>query len=257
LESRLETSKISDATRQKARAHVLAWAPFRSMGFSRASSRLWSTTSFFSPHTPINFFNEDDLPAKLEYHSGHYAILFQQGEEKGFAWLFRNLYPALSFYTFKITGDREASEEIASNAFIKIWQRHEQFSDALSIRKYLYRIVRNDSLKHLKKEKQSAAFNKEVFYLYANENERDCFNNLVWSEISRELLTAINSLPAECSKVFRLLYVEGKTIKEAADALNLSVSTVKTQKARGLASLRKISNFILLLISLSFCFFNQ
>lgn len=195
------------------------------------------------------------MPTKHVYGSSHYAILFQQGEEKGFTWFFRNLYPSLSFYAFKITGDKEIGEEIASNAFIKIWQRHEQFSDAISIRKYLHRIVRNDALKHLRKEKQSTAFTKEVIYLYGGEHEKDCFDSLVAAEITRELLNAINSLPTECSKVFRLIYVEGKTIKEAADTLNLSISTVKTQKARGLASLRKVSNSILLLISFSSHFF--
>lgn len=113
------------------------------------------------------------------------------------------------------------------------------FSDAFSIRKYLYRIVRNDALKHLRKEKQSAVLNKEVIYLYANENEKDCFNSLVADEISGELLHAINSLPAECSNVFRLIYIEGKRIEETAEALDLLPSTVKTQKTRGLAALRK------------------
>jgi hypothetical protein len=60
----------------------------------------------FSPLTPIIFFNEDDLPAKLVYDANNYATLFQQGEEKGFAWFFKNLYPALTYYCFKITGDK-------------------------------------------------------------------------------------------------------------------------------------------------------
>jgi RNA polymerase sigma-70 factor (ECF subfamily) len=210
---------------------------------------------FFLHSLQINFFNEQDLPAKLVYDSGDYAVLFETGDEEGFTWFFRELYPALSFYAFKITGDKEASEEIASNAFIKIWQRHEQFSDAISIRKYLYRIVRNDALKHLRKEKQSATVKKEVFYLYGNENEKDCFNSLVTSEISRKLLNAINALPAECSKVFQLLYVEGKSIKEAAEELNLSPSTIKTQKARGLTALRKSILFLLIATSIFTFFF--
>jgi RNA polymerase sigma-70 factor (ECF subfamily) len=197
-----------------------------------------------SPLTPINFFNEADLPAKHVYDFRDYTILFQQGEEKGFAWFFRSLYPALSFYAFKITGDREASEEIASSAFIKIWESHEQFSDPLSIRKYLYCIVRNDALKHLRKEKQSVAFNREVIYLYANEHEKDCFNNLVTTEITLELHQAIDALPAECKKVFRLMYIEGKSIQETAEALHLSASTVKTQKKRGLDALRKKIVFV-------------
>jgi len=219
------------------------------MGSPRASIAVSGVPrhSFFST-TPINFINEDDLPAKLVYDANNYAILFQQGEEKGFAWFFNTLYPALSFYAFKITGDKESSKEIASNAFIKIWERHEQFADALLIRKYLYRIVRNDALKHLRKEKQSTSVHKEVFYLYGNEHQKDCFNSLVTAEISRELLDAINSLPAECSKVFRLLFIEGKSIQETAEALQLSPSTVKTQKKRGIDALKKVISPLVLFI---------
>jgi len=216
--------------------------------FEGLNSDKWSSTSFFFSAHSNKLFNGDNLPAKLVYDSSDYVFLFQSGDEKGFAWFFRELYSALSFYAFKITVDKEASEEIASNAFIKIWQRHEQFSDALSIRKYLYRIVRNDALKHLRKEKQSAATKKEVIYLYGNENEKDCFSSLVKAEISRELLSAINSLPAECSKVFRSLYIEGKSIKETAEQLHLSPSTVKTQKKRGLDALRKVISCLVLLL---------
>lgn len=183
-------------------------------------------------------------------HNEDYVFSFQQGEEKGFAWFFNKLYPTLTFYCNKIIGDKEASEEIASHAFMKIWERHERFADADSIKAYLYRIVKNDALKYLRKEKQTTAFNKEVVYLYASEHQKDCFNSLVTTEITNELLLAINALPAACSKVFKLMYLEGKSIKETAEELNLSTSTVKTQKARGLAVLRKMITPVLIIITI-------
>jgi len=88
-----------------------------------------------------------------------------------------------------------------------------------------------------------------VIYLYGGEHEKDCFNSLVTAEISGELLNAINTLPVECSKVFRLIYIEGKSIKETAETLQISPSTVKTQKARGLAALRKKLSYFMLLIT--------
>ncbi len=164
---------------------------------------------------------------------------FQQGAEQGFTWFFHQLYPSLTLYCFKIIKDKDVSEEIASAAFMKIWQRHHQFTDAPSIKAYLYRIVRNDALKYLAKQKQWAGAAKEVIYLYGGEHQGNAFNALVAAETARLLLKAIDRLPLECGKVFRLLYLEGKSIKETAEALRLSPSTVKTQKARGLEALRK------------------
>lgn len=189
------------------------------------------------------------MQRKNLYEANDYALLFQRGEEISFTWFFRQLYPSLTLYSFKIIGNKEASEEIASNAFLKIWEKHERFNDADSIKAYLYRIVRNDALKYLHKVKQQLAANKEVIYLYGYQNEKDHFNSMVTAEISREILNAINALPAECSKVFQLLYVEGKTVKEAAEELNLSPSTIKTQKTRGLSALRKsLTRFLALSI---------
>jgi RNA polymerase sigma-70 factor (ECF subfamily) len=172
---------------------------------------------------------------------------FQRGDEKGFTYFFRELYPALSLYAYKITRDKETSEEIASAAFIKIWQKHEGFTDGSSIKAYLYRIVRNDAFKYLGKQKQLALVNKEVIYLYGREQQKDAFTGLVAAETTRLLLKAFSTLPKECSKVFHLLYIEGKSIKETAEALHLSPSTVKTQKARGIEALRKSLHLSLLL----------
>jgi len=186
---------------------------------------------------------------RVKFNGDNNSFLFQNGEEPGFTYFFCQLYPALVFYCFKITTDKEASEEIASNAFIKIWAKHKRFSDADSIKNYLYRIVRNDALKHLHKEKRKTERNKEVIYLYGNEQEKDHFDKLVKAETLRELLQAIKALPGECSKVFHLLYVEGKSIQEAAKEMNLSPSTIKTQKARGLAALRKTIKPVVLIIA--------
>lgn len=41
------------------------------------------------------------------------------------------------------------------------------------------------------------------------------------------------------SQDFVMLYIEGKTVRETVNELRLALSTVKTQKARGLAILRK------------------
>ena len=39
-------------------------------------------------------------------------------------------------------------------------------------------------------------------------------------------------LPEECQKVFRMSYEEGKSVSEVAEILNISVHTVKSQRAR-------------------------
>ena len=184
------------------------------------------------------------------HNTQEYAFSFQRGEEKGFAWFFRNLYPPLCLFAHKLTSNQPVSEEIASAAFLKIWQRHRQFSSPESIRAYLYQIVRNDALKWLKKGQQEATAFEEVSYLCTLEKQQDQFQQLVTAETIRQLYTTMEALPTECSKVFHMLYVEGKSVKETAEELHLSLSTVKTQKKRGLEFMRKqLASFLS-----TFCF---
>jgi len=173
------------------------------------------------------------------YSPQDYALFFQEGEERGFAYFFRQLYPALTLFAYKLTGEKEQAEEIASNAFIKIWQRHHLFDTPESIRAYLYQIVRNDALKALQKAKRQRIITNDVTYLWKDRQETDYFHHLVTAETTRQLQESLDLLPSECRRIFHLLYIEGKSVKEVATELNLALSTVKTQKSRGLAVLKK------------------
>jgi RNA polymerase sigma-70 factor (family 1) len=182
-----------------------------------------------------------------------YALSFQSGEEIGFAWFFRLLYPSLIHFAYKISSDRLNAEEIASTAFIKIWKRHSQFNSPESIRAYLYQIVRNDALKSLKKDQKEAALQREVSYLWLADKQKDHFQSLVAAETTRQLVATMDLLPPQCGRVFKMLYVEGKTVKETAQELNLSLSTVRTQQKRGLDTLRQKMTSLLSVLLLILC----
>jgi len=80
---------------------------------------------------------------------------------------------------------------------------------------------------------------KEINYLITTNANNNIEEDIIRAEFYGELYTAIKTLPPECRKIFTLLYIEGKTVRETADELGLAFSTIKTQKARGLATLRK------------------
>ena len=179
------------------------------------------------------------LQIKSTSHASEYALAFQQGEEKAFDFFFLNLFPALCFFANHILDNRCEAEDITSSAFIKIWKRHSQFNDARNISSYLYQIVRNDCLSFLQQKNRSAKGQKEIEYLNVVNFEDNYEADIIRAEFYAELYLAINSLPKECRKVFTMLYIHGKTVKEISTELNLSPSTIKTQKSRGLIILRK------------------
>lgn len=164
---------------------------------------------------------------------------FQKGEEKGFDFFFRELFPPLCFFANHILDNRCEAEDIASSAFIKIWKKHSQFNDAKNIRSYLYQIVRNDCLKFHQQQKRSTIITKEIRYLSIGDLENNYEADVIRAEFLGEIYKAINTLPTECRKIFKMLYIQGKSIKEISNELEITTSTIRTQKARGLAVLKQ------------------
>ncbi len=186
-----------------------------------------------------------------------YALAFQRGEERGFDYFFRELFPSLCFFANRILENRYEAEDIASSAFIKIWNKHPQFDDVKNIRSYLYQIVRNDCFKFLQQKERRGRMQKEIEYLTIADTNNSCESDIIRAEVISNLYNALNSLPTECRKVFKMLYIDGKKVSEIAEALQISPSTVKSQKARGLAILKKkLTNtsliFFLILFSIFF-----
>lgn len=179
-------------------------------------------------------------------YSDKYILAFKNGEEKGFDYFFRELFPPLCFFANRLVNDRYDAEDIVSNAFIKIWEKHSIFNNAKNIRSYLYQIVRNDCFKFHQQQKRVTSIKKEIGYLSSIDLEDSYEEEIIRSEFFGEIYKALDILPNQCRKIFIMLYIQGKSVKEIAIELNLSPSTVKTQKARGIATLKqrlKLSSF--------------
>jgi RNA polymerase sigma-70 factor, ECF subfamily len=168
-----------------------------------------------------------------------YALCFQRGEEEGFDFFYRQLFPSLCLFANRKLNNRDEAEDIVSTAFIKIWKRHSQFNDAAGIRAYLYQIVRNDCIKFCQQTTRVINMQKEMSHLAATDVSDNAEHDIIRAEFYGELYRAINLLPPGCRKIFTMLYIEGKTVREISEELGLATTTIRTQKQRGLTVLKK------------------
>lgn len=173
-----------------------------------------------------------------------YAIAFSQGNEQALAWFFGALHPALTLYANQWVKDLPTAQEIASEAFVKTWQKHDKFNSYEGIKAYLYTIVRRDSHKTAKKLSNLHAFISDTA------DSDTPFSFLVRAETHRLLYSALQKLSPGNKRVITMYYLEGKTTGEIARELNLHPHTVQTQKLRGIRALQKILN---LLACMGFC----
>lgn len=172
-----------------------------------------------------------------QYIANEYAIMFQNGDERGLSFFYHEFYPALAFYANRWIDNRSVAEEIASEAIVKTWRMHHKLDSYGAIRAYLYKVVYRDSMDIIQKEKKRRTGVKGL--QLSDINNETPFDNLVRTETYRLLYKSLKDLPPGQRKVMMMHYLDGKSTGEIARELNLHPSTIKTQKKNGLETLRK------------------
>lgn len=150
----------------------------------------------------------------------------------------------------RIIKDKDNAEDIVSEAYVKLWERHAGFDNVGSIRSFLYTVVHNASIDSLRHQKKKTAYSKEIVYL-DEEKESYVLQQIIEAETYREIVSSLKILPPKCREIFRMIYFEGKDYAEIANELKLSINTIRVQKARALAILRQQPGILQIILILS------
>lgn len=171
-------------------------------------------------------------------------------ERSVFEMIFQSFYHPLCFYAEKYVGGE--AEDIIENLFVKLWDKQKVFEGPVHLRAFLYRATRNACLNHLKANARHYVSVEEIGE-HAALTEKDHLNVIIQAEIMAEIYRAVHQLPAQCSKVIAMSFLENLSNAEIATELNLSEQTVKNLKVIGLRLLKsKLSGRAFSLLILQF-----
>jgi len=147
----------------------------------------------------------------------------------------------------RMLGNPQDAEDVLQNTFLNVLTHIAAFEGRSSLATWLYRIAANEALMLLRKKKPEV--NLDDFE--ADENDEDLLPTqfVDWSALPEDQLLsgegkkfldqAIETLPESLRLVFLLRDVEGLSIKETAEALNLTETNVKTRLLRARLFLRE------------------
>jgi RNA polymerase sigma-70 factor (family 1) len=163
-------------------------------------------------------------------------------DETAFDLLYKNFFRALTGYALQFVGETRVAEDLVQDLFSVIWEKKMHFDSIIFLRAFLYNSIRNASLDFLKHKNVEDNYLHELadanqLYKTTDEGEDSFFSE----EIYRQLFLAIDELPQRCREIF-LMYMDGKKNHEIAEALQVSIETVKTHKKRAMAALREKFN---------------
>lgn len=150
-----------------------------------------------------------------------------------FAGLYRATIGPLRRYLGRLLGNHAEAEEIAHDAYARIYQHPADKPEAL-----LYTTARRLAINRLKRRSISPIAPTEAQFDTAASTTPDVPRQVIARQELELLEAAINALPPGCRNVLLLRKVEMLSHKEIGERLGIAVSTVEKQHARALRLLR-------------------
>ena len=149
--------------------------------------------------------------------------------------LFKYNYRPLCLYALHYVQDVDLAEDIVQDSYASLWEKLQEGDHVLNLKSYLYMMVRNRCLDHLRK-KGLPTESLKPYDTYGIIDDDDAQER---SQTEARLWTAIDSLPEKCREVFIMSKRDGLKYEEIAEELGLSVNTVRNQISKALKVLKE------------------
>jgi RNA polymerase sigma-70 factor (ECF subfamily) len=170
----------------------------------------------------------------------------KSGDIEAYKVMFHQYYPHLVRYCNTIVRDIDDSEDIVQEVFVNFWEKRESINVHTSLKSMLYTAVYNAGLNHIKHRKVITSFAQDAAKAGDISGNAD---EMIHDELRLKIENAIEQMPEQCGKIFRMSREDELKYREIADKLNLSVKTVENQMGKALAIMREhLKEYLTLLI---------
>ncbi|MFL2689429.1 MAG: RNA polymerase sigma factor [Candidatus Actinomarina sp.] len=182
----------------------------------------------------LNHFGEEVSNSELVKKS-------QLGDKSAFEELVKRHQDLVFSLSFKLTGNRELANDVAQEAFIRAWKAIEKFRGDSTFGTWIYRITVNTAWTLRKKAKKHYSLNiEDTQEPVVIDEKKDPELVAINSDLSVVLRKALNQIPLEQRIIVELKNIEGRSHKEIADYLDISVTAAKVRLHRAHQKLRNI-----------------
>lgn len=166
--------------------------------------------------------------------------LIESGDDEAFAALYDRHSRAAYSLAYRMMGERQASEDIVQDAFLKVWRGAGSYrADRGSVRTWLLSIVHNRGVDHLRSVASRRRTQDKIEASAEKVQPSEAFAE-AWRNSQKEhVREALRTLPPEQLKILELAYFSGYTHVEIARLLDLPLGTVKGRMRLGLKKIKE------------------
>ncbi|MBR1828401.1 MAG: sigma-70 family RNA polymerase sigma factor [Atopobiaceae bacterium] len=161
----------------------------------------------------------------------------KRDRKSSFEHYYRESYSLVYNYVLRRTSNREAAEDVVSEAFLRAARFYERFDPARAkFSTWVISIARNCISDYFDREVATAPIDEVPEGVFAQEDtQADRFDDI---NMLQKLLATLDD---EEKELIYLKYYEGKRNVEIAEALGMNASTISTKLARAIAKMREAS----------------
>lgn len=170
-------------------------------------------------------------------------LLAKQGNESAFRELYENHYERIYRLAYRYVKSQQDAEDVLQETFIKAFRNIQKFDFHVSVNfsAWIYQICVNCSFDHHRRRKkrksdQTTSLSDVHWEPEAENSSPEIL--AISNQTIRQVKNAMNDLSPKQRIIFDLRHLQHKALREIADRLQCSPSTVKKQLERAVAKLR-------------------
>jgi RNA polymerase sigma-70 factor (ECF subfamily) len=154
----------------------------------------------------------------------------QEGEERAFAELYRTCRQDVVRILHRVVGPSDDLDDLVQNAFIEVFRTVHRFRGESRFSTWLYRVCIHIGLRHLRGRRRQRDTATESAVLDARPAETgDPHRQLEAQQALARVRAALETLTEKKRVVFVLFEMEGFSLREVADMVDIPIPTVKSR----------------------------
>jgi RNA polymerase sigma-70 factor (ECF subfamily) len=160
----------------------------------------------------------------------------QQGSTQDFAEIIHRYDQALLRYAQYLVRDGDLAKDVVQESFIKAFVNLHSFSTSKKFSSWLYRIVHNQAMNLLKKERKYFTLPSD----FDAPSSTDLEESFIQAELQDHAQQCLSAMPVMYSEPLALFYLEHMKYEQISDILHIPANTVATRISRAKKLLKAI-----------------
>lgn len=155
---------------------------------------------------------------------------FVRGKPHAFRAIFEYYHRPLYYHALRFVKSPELARDVVQDVFIKLLERKDSIKPDRPLKAYLFTIAKNHILNMLTRASCEARIKREIIaHAVLSCNQED---DIIYNDFKRFAERAIECLPPQRKRIFKMFKDEGKDYHQIADALGISRHTVRDHLAK-------------------------